>query len=678
MPPDAPRCLVTLATRNDLPFALALRERLDTLGVRWPLVCGCLDQAALHTCGAFFHPAFLAVDATGEAPFLAAAAAAPAGAALLLLDPRVDFQGQLRGLFDFPGDAPATLFGSGGGTVRAAFAGTPQGRKALHNFASGVPIPDAAQVPVPAAKPWLATEGQPLDFTGARLVVGRFLVADSTPSRPLTLNLLLRRYLPWATVVLRLAESVRRADPDHNAVPDTPGWLGPEHVLFAPDAPPTPILEVSQLALTVEGATLYLPAGMPGADKALAASAAGHSWPVRLDVPGRDLAPAHAALEIGNFQVALNGFNSALSSNRHDCEAFAGFAKALEGLGNDDALINACLFHLDSTPGDTTALAALTAARNRDLDRELGRCESDDTGFRPRPFLATALVSSYAAQEFMAECLADLQAQTIAEQLEVIIVDAASPQNERAVVRQFQERYDNIRYLRTPTRIGIYRAWNLALRSASGQFVTPFSTNDRLAPDAYETLAGFLSQHPEADLVFGDTRLTDLPHQRFDNYTPSSHSEGKWAWPGYWFTYNLASCTGGPHPMFRRQAIDQFGYFDERYAALSDQDFFLRLGRAGRVRHLPVFTGLAWLSQSALSDQSKTQGELLEIRSRFQAAYAADACALAVQNNLIANLDSLIAHQGPRAAKTYFNLHRHRLSAVPLVQDLGKLLAEHS
>lgn len=674
MPAEAARCIVTLATRDDLAFALALRERLDALGLRWPLVCGCLDERALHTTGAFSHPAFIAADASGERPFLEAVQAAPQGAAVLLCDPRVDFQAQPRALLDIPRGSPATIFGSGGGTIRAAFAGTPEGREALRRFATGQRIEDAHHEPQPSAKPWQATEDQPLDFTGARLVMGRFLVAEHTASRPLTLNLLTRRTLPWAAVIVRLAESVRRADPDHDAVPKTPEWLGPEHVIFAPQTPPTPLLEVPQLAVAAEGATIYLPASMPGADKAIAAADAGQAWPVRPGGPPRDLAPARAALEAGDPEAALRQYNAALGQNRHDREAFAGFAAALEAQGNDQALIDACLFHLDSAPDDRRAWEALNAARARDLDRELATCETDDTGYQPREFLATALVSTYDSAEFMAECLTDLTTQTIADQLEIIVVDAASPGDERAIVRDFQSRHSTIRYLRTQARIGIYRAWNLALRAATGTYCTPFSTNDRLAPDAYQTLAQYLDQHPEIDLVFGDTHLTDHPHQTFGDFTPSTHSEGKWAWPGYWFTYNLASCTGGPHPMFRRQAVDRFGYFDERYKALSDQDFFLRLGREGRVRHIPVFTGLAWLSKSALSDESKTQTELLEIRSRFQASYAANACALAIHNNLITNLDSLIAHKGPAAAKAYYALHRRRLDSNPLAADLDKLL----
>ena len=66
----------------------------------------------------------------------------------------------------------------------------------------------------------------------------------------------------------------------------------------------------------------------------------------------------------------------------------------------------------------------------------------------------------------MADCLHNLETQTLADQLEVVVVDAASPQNEKAIVEDFQRRFSKIQYIRTPTRITVYQAWNLAIRTS--------------------------------------------------------------------------------------------------------------------------------------------------------------------------------------------------------------------
>ena len=228
--------------------------------------------------------------------------------------------------------------------------------------------------------------------------------------------------------------------------------------------------------------------------------------------------------------------------------------------------------------------------------------------------LISVIVSSYRAEAFMRECLEDLENQTIIQQMEIIVVEAASPENERAIVSTFQERYKNITYLRTPTRIGVYAAWNMALKVANGTYVTPFSTNDRLRPDAYEILARTLDEHPDVALVYGDTYLTRYPHQTFEHH----QREGMWQWPEYCYSDLCRRCLVGPHPMWRRSVHQDVGFFDESYVALGDQEFWLRLGASRQLLHIPKVTGLYWHSPEGLSNRPEIANpEETRLRARY-------------------------------------------------------------
>jgi GT2 family glycosyltransferase len=233
-------------------------------------------------------------------------------------------------------------------------------------------------------------------------------------------------------------------------------------------------------------------------------------------------------------------------------------------------------------------------------------------------YRVTVVVSTYASEAFIRECLEDLEAQTIADRLEIIVVDAASPQNERAVVEEFQRRRGNIHYIRTPERIGVYAAWNLGLKAASGEYVTAFSTNDRLRPEAYELLARALDENPQVALAYGDSLITRVPHESFEKNTATA----AYRWPEYSYEDLLYGCLIGPHPLWRRAVHDEVGYFDERFLALGDQDFWLRLGERYPFLHVPEYTGLYWESEDALSKRGDTPvRELTEIRERWLRRY---------------------------------------------------------
>lgn len=230
--------------------------------------------------------------------------------------------------------------------------------------------------------------------------------------------------------------------------------------------------------------------------------------------------------------------------------------------------------------------------------------------------LISVIVSSYAAEAFMRECLTDLEGQTIVDRCEIIVVDAASPEQEGAIALEFQRRYGNVTYVRTPKRIGVYAAWNIAIRLARGRYITPFSTNDRLNPEAYAQMVAALEAHPDVALVYGDSYLTDLPHQTFQQH----HRIGRWTWPTYNYQQLLRECMIGPHPMWRRAVHATVGYFDESYAALGDQDFWIRIGATHAMMHLPVVTGLYWKSPDGLSNRP---GLTTPEEQRLRATYAA-------------------------------------------------------
>ena len=195
----------------------------------------------------------------------------------------------------------------------------------------------------------------------------------------------------------------------------------------------------------------------------------------------------------------------------------------------------------------------------------------------------SAIVSTYNSEEHIRGCLEDLVGQTLYRkgQLEVIVVDSGSDQNEQAVVREFQARYSRIAYIRTEEREGIYAAWNRGIRRSRGRYLTNANTDDRHRQDSLETMAKHLDEQPNVALVYGDVFVTNFKHQTF-----ASHLRcGYHIRPDYSREMMLSGCHMGPQPMWRRSLHEQVGYFDESFRAAGDYEFWCRLAAFFPMRH---------------------------------------------------------------------------------------------
>ena len=216
--------------------------------------------------------------------------------------------------------------------------------------------------------------------------------------------------------------------------------------------------------------------------------------------------------------------------------------------------------------------------------------------------LVSAIVSSYNSERFMRGLLEDLERQTLADRLEIIVVDSNSPQNEGAIVRDFQKWYDNIVYLRTEERENSHVSFNRCIQMARGKYVAMANTDDRHRPDALERMAEVLEAHPEVALVYADMAVT---HRENDTW----QSGGPWEycrWPDFDPQLLFQICYMGPQPMWRRDIHERHGYFDPEFWSAGDYEFWLRMARREKFSHLPEVLGLYLLSLQGNEQRDKS------------------------------------------------------------------------
>ena len=222
----------------------------------------------------------------------------------------------------------------------------------------------------------------------------------------------------------------------------------------------------------------------------------------------------------------------------------------------------------------------------------------------PPPPRISVIVSLYQAERFLRVRLENLVGQSLFQQCEILLYDAASPQREASIAQEFCSRYPNIRYTRLKERLGIYAVWNLGVQQAQSEYITNANADDLLRPDGLETLVHVLDSRPEVDLVYSDYFVTHHAPQSFVQHVRSGYATR----PDFSPQIMRYACFMGPMPLWRRSLHTRFGLFDDSLQTAGDYDFWCRCVAAGALfAHYPDFLGLYYHNSGGLCNSHTAQ-----------------------------------------------------------------------
>lgn len=232
--------------------------------------------------------------------------------------------------------------------------------------------------------------------------------------------------------------------------------------------------------------------------------------------------------------------------------------------------------------------------------------------------IVSAIISTYNSEQFIEGKIIDLIDQTIINNLEIIIVNSGSEQNEDEIIKKYLKLHYNIKYIKTPNQETIYKAWNRAIKVAEGKFICNSNTDDRLRRDAYEIMSNYLEANHSVGLIYADQYYSNSPNQEFD----SLKKIDKYPKPDYTKLLLLERCIIGSQPMWRKSIHDELNiWFDEKYEIAGDYEFELKLTDVYQIKHIPKYLGVYFksLEQSNKEFQSfeKTFNETVEIMTIY-------------------------------------------------------------
>lgn len=215
-------------------------------------------------------------------------------------------------------------------------------------------------------------------------------------------------------------------------------------------------------------------------------------------------------------------------------------------------------------------------------------------------YKVSAIVSTYNSEKFIRGRLDNLVNQTLYTkgQVEIIVIDSNSEQNERSIVKEFKNKYPHIIYERTPNRETIYAAWNRGIKMCHGKYVINANADDRFATNALEIMANKLDDDRHLSAVYGDWLITPVENDSFDSNSEKFYFSYPESLPPLLLYYQITTHAA----LIKKSVFDQIGYYRDELKVFGDREFMLRFFANGLMaKKIPDIVGLYYENPNSIS-----------------------------------------------------------------------------
>jgi glycosyltransferase involved in cell wall biosynthesis len=155
---------------------------------------------------------------------------------------------------------------------------------------------------------------------------------------------------------------------------------------------------------------------------------------------------------------------------------------------------------------------------------------------------------------------------------EYIVMDGGSTDATLEILKKYSDRI----IWKSEKDSGQSNAINKGLRLATGDIVAYLNSDDTYEPGAFQKVADFFQNHPDKKWASGKCKIINENNQEirkpitwYKNYSLKRYSYKKL------LTENFIS---QPAAFWRRELLDELGYFSEEEHFCMDYEFWLRIG----------------------------------------------------------------------------------------------------
>ena len=182
------------------------------------------------------------------------------------------------------------------------------------------------------------------------------------------------------------------------------------------------------------------------------------------------------------------------------------------------------------------------------------------------------IVPVYKGEKYVRRAIESALAQTY-HHFEIVVVNDGSPDNSIEEIRPFLD-LPNVKLIEQENR-GVAAARNTGIRQSSGDVIAFLDQDDWWLPEKLALQVGYLSAHPEDQLVHGYQSYVDergLPVEFAGDWVADLHGE---CFSALFARNRIAILTVA----VRRACLDQIGYFNEAISRADDYELWMRIAR---------------------------------------------------------------------------------------------------
>ena len=223
--------------------------------------------------------------------------------------------------------------------------------------------------------------------------------------------------------------------------------------------------------------------------------------------------------------------------------------------------------------------------------------------------LISVILSVYNCEQHIEESINSILNQSF-RNFELIIIDDASSDKSGEICHFFSTVDPRIIFIQNEINIGGCKTLNVGLKIARGKYIARQDNDDWSYPYRFEKQVCFMEENPDVGILGGNMEIINergklIGQRRYHQHNDEIRK--------YVFRYSPFS-----HPLtiFRKSALDKYGFYNQEYAPADDYELYLRIGQGFKFANLPISLLKYRVLPSSLTNSKTVKMEKSTIKVR--------------------------------------------------------------